>query len=137
MVVCVVSELGKVRPVCFARSLLFTAADSLEAGDITKAGCQLREAVSRYLIAMCEAHNCTPQKKQLRTPAVMNRALLKAGGVDRGIYDWLREIIGYGNRAAHCRPVRSELIETSISIMCIVLDESPEINLPERTGGVV
>lgn len=137
MVACIVQELGKVRPVCFSRSLLFSASDSLEAGDVIKAGCQLREACTRYLVSMCEYHGCTPQKKQHRTPVIMNRALLKAGGIDRGIYRWIREIIDYGNRCAHCRPVRSELIETSIQIMCFVLDNSPEVNLPERTGGVI
>lgn len=134
MVVCVVQELGKVRPVCFARSMLFAASDSLEAGDIVKAGCQLREAASRYLVAMCEYHSCTPKKKQHRTPVIMNRALLKAGGIDRGIYRWIREIIEYGTLCAHCRPVRSEFIENSIEIMCFILDNSPEINLPERQG---
>ena len=76
MVLCAVEQIGRTKPVCFARSLLFAASNSLEAGDITKAGVQLRESVNRYLVALCEAHDCTPRKKNLRTPAMMNRALL-------------------------------------------------------------
>ena len=137
MVVCVTQALGKVRPTCFARSLLFAASDSLEAGNVTKAGVQLREAATRYLTAMCEAHNCTPKKKRLRTPALMARNLRVVGGVDQGVYRWLCEIIVYATRCAHCRPVRVSLIETGISIMCMILDESPEINSPERIGGAI
>ena len=137
MVVCAVQELGKVRPVCFARSMLSAASDSLEAGDAFKAGYQLREAVSRYLTAMCEAHNCKPRKKHPRTSGEMARALFKGGGIDRGIYDWLREIIDCADLCARWRISRSRLIKTSISLMHFMLDNSPEINLPERAGGAI
>ena len=137
MVTTIVSELGKVRPVCFARSQLLMAANSLEAGNIIKADRQLWVAVCRYLESMCEAHNCTPKRKRLRTPAVMARALFKAGGIDRAIYDWLRELIDYAGWCASGRIVRVSIIETSISWMHVMLDSSPEINLPERQGGAV
>ena len=137
MVMAVVSELGKVRPVCFARSMLLKAADSMDRGETTTAGCQLREAVSRYLFAMCEAHDCLPRKKEHRTPARMARAVYKAGALQGGGYQWLTEIIDAGNRCAHCRPVRVSLLRTCISLMHTVLDYSPEILSPERQGGAV
>lgn len=46
MVTGLVSDLVKVRPVFFARTMLFAPTDSLEAGDIIKAGMQLRKTAN-------------------------------------------------------------------------------------------
>lgn len=135
MVTAIVSELGKVRPTCFARTMLFAATRSLEFGDIVKAGCQLREAVNRYLLAMCEAHDCMPRKKLHRTPARLARKLYRKGACEFGDYTWLREMIDCGNRCARCKPVRGSLVETGIMLMHLILDHCPEILLPERQGG--
>ena len=127
MVALLVDSLGKVRPTCFARAMLFAAADSAEAGDIVKAGIELREAANRFLAALCEAHGCVPEKKYDRCPGGMLVVLLKRKHIDRHTYRWLREIVEVGNKCAHCRKVDASLVKTGIGMLHLILDDAPEI----------
>lgn len=137
MVMALVSDLGKVRPVCMSRFYLSRALDALELGNTTEAGVLLREGIARYLLALCQYHGCLPRKKRDRTPALMARSLWKAGQLTDCGYQWTRESIGYCNALAHCRRVKPSLIECCISLMWDLMDESPEIVFPTREGGAV
>jgi hypothetical protein len=126
MVALLVDSLGKVRPRCFARSLLFQAADSVDRGNALKAALELREAANRYLVALCQAHNCWPKGKQC-TPAKMNSALRRKLGSNHGGHRWLADIIVLGNAAAHCKPFSVDQLKTGVGLMHIMLDRSPEL----------
>lgn len=137
MVMAIVSELGKVRPVCLSRFYLNRAIEALEAGNTIQAGCLLREAIHRYLDALCQYHKIEIRKRRDRTPSIMLRALWKAKQFDEGGYSWVRESIEVGNKLAHCKPVKASLVESCISLMHCLMDYSPEIIFPTREGGAV
>jgi len=126
MVCCLVQELGKVRPRCFSRSMLFAATDSLEAGDVVQAALQLREAVNRFVTALCQYHDCTPRGK-LCTPMMMNHALRNVEGYGKTGFRWTRDCIVLGNKAAHCRKVTQSQVEDAICMMHFMLDSCPEL----------
>ncbi len=132
MVTAIVSKIGEIRPVCFARSCLYRAANALERGDTIAAGCLLYEATRRYLLAMCEAHDVKPGRSIKRVV----RQLVTAKQLTDDGASWLRDCLDYGERCQHCRRVKPELIEASISLLHLLLDCSPELELPTRGGGV-
>jgi hypothetical protein len=137
MVMALVSDLGKVRPVCMSRFYLNRALDALEQDRLTEAGVLLREGIARYLHALSEYHGCLPKKRRDRTPSLMARMLWKEKQLTDCGYQWTREAIEYCNRLAHCRPVKPSLLGCCISLMHGLMDESNEIIFPTREGGVV
>jgi hypothetical protein len=135
MVMAVVTDLGKVRPVCLSRFYLNRALTALEQDRLTEAGVLLREGIARYLVALCQYHDCLPKKKRDRIPGLMARSLWKKKQLTDGGYQWVRESIEYCNRLAHCRPVKASLIECSISLIWDLMDSSPELVFPSRENG--
>jgi hypothetical protein len=134
MVMALVTDLGKVRPVCMSRFYLNRALDALEQDNVTQAGILLREGIARYLAALCTYHGCLPKKKRERTPSIMLRTLWKKKQFTDCGYQWCREAIEYCNRLAHCRAVKPSLIEACISLMWDLMDSSPELIFPIREG---
>lgn len=137
MVMAIVTDLGKVRPVCLSKFYLARALDALESDRLTESGVLLREAIARYVTALSEYHGCLPKKKRDRIPGLMARTLWKQKSLSDCGYQWLRESIEYCNRLAHCRPVKASLLECSISLIWDLLDSSPELVFPVREGGAV
>jgi len=118
---------------CNARLLLFQAHSSLESGDVIAAGCKLREAVRLYLLAECTYWDCLPAKpKQHPSAALLLNAMRKAKP-EYG-WDWLQEILDYGNQLAHCQFVRRGVIEASLSIMHLYLDSATYLVQPIAAG---
>jgi hypothetical protein len=136
MVMALVTDLGKVRPVCLSRLYLNRSYDALERGDLIAAGCLLREAIHRYLDALCQYHKVQIPKKHDRTCSVMAKALWKAKHFESCGYQWVRESIQYGNKLAHCKPVRPSLVSCCIDLLHTLMDNSPEIIFATRGGGV-
>lgn len=137
MVCSLVTDLGKVRPVCLSKFYLARSLEALEAGNVTEAGILLREGIARYLEALCQYHKCLPKRKRDRTPSLMARELWKQKQLTDCGYQWVRESIGYCNRLAHCRRVRASLVECSISLIWDLLESSNELVFPMREGGAV
>lgn len=135
MVTALVSDLGKVRPVCMSRFYLNRALDALENGNKFEAGVLLREGIARYLEALCQYYDCQPKRPRDRTPSTLARSLWKNGHLPDGAYQWIREAIDYGNRLAHAKPVKASLIECSITLVHWLMDRSPELIFPTREGG--
>ncbi len=132
MVTIAVKTLGQRRPTCYARPALREAADAHERKDIIAAGCWLHEAVRRYLLAMCEAHNIKPAKS---LELVVHQLLDAKQLTDDGL-QWLKDSIMYGENCRNCRYTMPALVEVSISLLHLLLDNSPELELPTR-GGVL
>ena len=132
MVATAVKKLGHVRPVCYSRTRLYIAATTLERGNVIAAGCLLLEATRCYAMAMCEAHEIKPARSLKRAV----RQLLKAKQLTDDGAEWLRECIKYGECCQRCRRVSPAEIEVSISLLHLLLDHSPELELPTR-GGMV
>ncbi len=137
MVALAVKEFGKIRPVCFASTMLHTAMDASNRHDLVSAGTRLREATNRYLVAMCEYYDCTPKKRRDIMLARMSKNLLKAGGIDQGIFDWMKDIIEVGHMSAHCKRVSHERLDTAISLLQLIINNTPEMDFPTRSGGVL
>jgi hypothetical protein len=137
MVMALVTDLGKVRPVCLSRLYLNRSHDALERGDTLAAGCLLREAVIRYLTALCEYHDCTPVRKCDRKAMAMLRALRRKDQFTTDGFEWVKEAIAIGGRLTHCKPVRPSLVELSMSLLSSLMDCSSEIIFPNRNGGVL
>lgn len=140
MVAICVRTLGQ-RPVeCNARAMLFRAHRSLERRDFIAAGCELREAVRRWLHAECEYHQCMPKPRKGPStnlaPRAMANALKKAGPLQTGCHGWVVEIINVGNRAAHLAFVSPREIVAAIELTHALLDGSPYLVQP-KTGGRV
>lgn len=135
MVMLAVRELGHKPVACNARMLLFRAHAALEANRLIEAGCHLREAVRSFLTAECEYWGVElPKKRCKRSPGVMAHALMKAGQLEKFGFDWLEEIVGYGNTLAHCGFVSPSIIEASLNIMHMFLDGSPYLQMPKAGG---
>jgi hypothetical protein len=136
MVMALVTDLGKVRPVCMSRFYLNRALDALEQDNVTQAGLLLREGIARYLEALCTYHGCLPK---YRNPRVMARLLWQQKQLADYGYQWTCESLGYCNclTGPGRRPVKPSLIECCISIMHRLMDESSEIIFPTRKGGAV
>jgi hypothetical protein len=137
MVTALVSGLGKSRPVCFSRFYLNRSLDAIKRGDTIAAGCLLREAIDRWLKALCDYHKVYLGKNQLPSPKVLLRALSKAKQIDGGAYRWCSDAIDIGNKLAHCRPVRPHMVTTCIELMHYLMDLTPELIFPIREGGVL
>jgi hypothetical protein len=135
MVMAIVTDLGKVRPVCLSKFYLARSLNALESDRLTEAGVLLREGIARYLFALCKYHGCLPKKKRDITPSILARALWKQKQLTETGYMWIRESIGYCNKLAHCRPVRASLIECCISLIWDMLESSPELVFPSRGNG--
>lgn len=133
MVAPIHAKLGMVRPLCLARPMLFSAQESLEAGYIAEAGVKLLEAVRRYVTAMCQAHEITPAKSLRR---VVRQLTLANQLTDCGA-DWLLEAIDRGDQCLRCERVQLCLLKYSITCLHLLLDHSPELDQPNREGGVV
>jgi hypothetical protein len=134
MVALAVRTFGQ-RPVtCHARPMLFRSYADLEAGRIIEAGCRLREAVRLYLVAECEYFNCLPSKKQQKSIPRLLNAILKCDDVPNFETEWLEEMISYGNALAHCKFVAPKYIETSLSIMHMILDDARHLQQPAAAG---
>ena len=130
MVATCVPELGQRRPVCYSRTRLYIAATTLDRGNVIAAGCLLHEATRCYVLAMCEAHKIKPARSLKRAV----RQLLKAKQLSDDGAMWLRDCIKYGERCQRCRRVSPAEIEVSISLLHLMLDGSPELELPTRGG---
>lgn len=138
MVCLAIRTFRKTRPVCYAKPLIRLAYVAIENGNMYEAGCLLREAMSRFLHALCECYDCLPEKKKRRTPACMAKALLKTGGMDESGYEWAMEVINFGNRLAHCKYVKESLVDTALGMLGLMIKYSLEIDCPEwRRGGAV
>lgn len=135
MVMALVDDLGKVRPVCLSRLYLFRSYEAIERGNTIEAGVLMREAIHRYLAALCEYHRVEIPRKRDRTPSVMLRALWKAKQFDDCGYQWCRESIEIGNKLAHCKPVRASLVSSCIGLLHALMDITPEIVFATREGG--
>jgi len=133
MVMLAVQSLGQTRPLCFARTTLFAAQRSLDAGNVTTAGVKLLKASRLYLDAMCIAHDIKPAKSSRR----VIRQLLKAGGINKGMDEWLAEIVKTGTHCANCEPIQLNVVEGCISFLHFILDNSPEVDFPTRDGGAL
>ena len=133
MVMCSVQELGRVRPVCFARTLLYSAQDAIDRGEAHSAGIMLLRATRYYLEAMCIAHDVKPAKSLLR----VIRQLRKAHGINEGIDDWLQEITKVGLKCVRCERVQPVSVENCIAFLHFILNNSPEVEFPTREGGAV
>jgi hypothetical protein len=137
MVTALVTELGKVRPICFARFYLNRAASELERGDRISAGCLMREAIQRYLTALCDHHCCLPGRDIDRTPAKLLRTLQKQNKLPECAYIWIKESIEVGNKLAHCHLIRTALVRTCIELLHFIIDHTTELVFPTREGGAV
>jgi hypothetical protein len=123
------------RPVkCSARMTLFASHYSLERGDLIAAGCKLREAMRQFLHAECEFWGCLPTRNFELMPMGLAKALRKAGQMDPGDFQWVSEIIGIGNRAAHVEFVQRQEIETALKFAHLFLDGSPYLVQPACGG---
>lgn len=132
MVATTLKTLGQQRPVCYARPALREAADAHERKDLVAAGCWLHEATRRYLLAMCESHGLEPAGSL----DMIVHQLLDAKHITDDGWLWLKDAIMYGENCRDCRYVMPALIEVSISLVHILLDNSPELELPKRGGRV-
>ena len=128
MVALAVPTFGATIPLSLHRTMLHAAHDAFDSGDYVRCGCQLREAIDRYVTALCKLHGVKfSERKQLekRPPAVKLGRLIKAGIVDPGVGGWLGEVIDTCNQLAHCQPVRRGSISLAIEITYSILDETP------------
>jgi hypothetical protein len=137
MVTALVDRLGQTIPICFARQILDQANAAFQRGDLTTAGCKLREAARRLLEAQCKYHDCLPRKRDCRSPRFLLSALRKAGHCPDGAFRWLSDIIDVGNKAAHCQYVRPSLVECSITILYSLLDSATGYRDFKREGGAL
>lgn len=135
MVMPLVRSIDHPRPTCFARTWLYRASDSLESGELIRAGCELREAVRLLLEALCEAHSCKPKSKGRITPRAMLAAVQKAGHCSDFGAEIVNEALDYGNKLAHCKPVPPRWVEGSLEFLHLLLDGCDELNLPEFAKG--
>ncbi len=126
-------DLFKFRPVCLSRLYLYRAHSALERGDTIAAGCLLREAVTRYLTALCQYGDCLPRKRD-RTPANMLRVLREAHQLGDDDCEAIRMVIDVGNKLAHCKAVRPSRVEYYIHYLNELCDATPELVYPTREG---
>ena len=136
MVAICVGTLGHQPVECNARPMFFRAGQSLERRDLIAAGCELREAVRRWLHAECEYHECMPKPRKGPSTTLAPRALAKAlkkKGLTGSAFDLVMEIIEIGNKAAHLAFVTPREISTAIAVSRLLLDGSPY--LVESTAG--
>jgi hypothetical protein len=108
-----------------SRMYLHRAHEALNRGDLIAAGCLLREAAHRQLVAMCHWYGCTPKKARRRRPMDLARALRDAKACGDGGFEWLREIITAGNTAAHCGRVDRGTLRAAISLLHYFIDADP------------
>jgi hypothetical protein len=137
MVMALVSELGMARPVCLTRIYLHRAANLLQAGDLIAAGCLMREAIKRYLTALCEYHNCDMGRKRERTPTKLLGLLWSAKKICPTAHLWMKDAIEVGNKSAHCQSIRKATLRTCIELMHSIVDHTPEIVFPTREGSAL
>ena len=130
MVKLTVKTLGQRRPTCYARPALREAADAHDRKDIIAAGCWLYEATRRYLLGMCEAHKIEPVSD---LDLVVGK-LLAAKQLTGDGSQWLHDAIMRGENCQRCRYTMPALIEGSIGFLHLLLDHSPELELPTRGG---
>ena len=109
-----------------SRSFLFKAHEALEAGHVCEAGVLLREAVRRQLLAECAWKGCLPvDENKHRSPMALLHTLRSAGHVSKIGFRWTKDIIGIGNKCAHCIPVSTNLIRDSIAVWHESIDNDP------------
>ena len=128
MVALAVPNFGATIPLSLHRQMLTLAHDAFDAGDYVRCGCQLREAINRYLTALCKLHDVKFSKvKQLekRPPAVKLARLVKSGAVCECHAEWMSDVIDACNRLAHCEKVNMFTISYSLELAYELLDESP------------
>ncbi len=125
-----VPSLGQRRPTCYALPALREAADAHDRKDIIAAGCWLYEATRRYLLSMCEAHKIEP----VSDLDLIVGQLVEAKELTKDGAQWLHDCIMYGEKCQRCRYTMPALIEVSIGLLHLLLDHSPELELPTRGG---
>ena len=132
MVAAIVTRLGERKPVCYALPALREAADAHERKEIVTAGCWLYEATRRYLMSMCEAHKIEP----VSDLDLVVGQLLAAKQLTGDGSQWLHDAIMFGENCQRCRYTMPALIEVSISLLHLMLENSPELELPTRGGQI-
>jgi hypothetical protein len=90
---------------CLARPMLFGALETYDLGDYIAAGCKLREAVKRFLIAACDWYDVKLHKSKFPRPADYARALHKAKQLDDWGLEYVFEMINIGHKLAHYQAV--------------------------------
>ncbi|MBA4106063.1 MAG: hypothetical protein C0485_09915 [Pirellula sp.] len=118
---------------CNARPLVFSAQASLDRGDAIAAGCKLKEAIRRWLVAECEYFGCAPRLRRPPSPKALARALKKAGHCTPIAFEWVCELIETCNKAARLVMVKPSTIASALETMHAFLDDSPY--LVEATKG--
>jgi hypothetical protein len=137
MVTLAVDSLQQYLRPCFARPKLFEAQDALDRGDMIAAGCLLREAARRFLVAQCEYHGLKTSKREQQSPRVLLKTLDKAGHCKGCCFEWMQDIIDTGNKLAHCQPVKESLVSCCIDLLHNLLDYSTGHVELRREGGAV
>jgi hypothetical protein len=126
MVALAVPRLGYVPKPNLARAFLHRALLAQEAGNLLEAGVLLREAVHRQLYAAASWYGCLPKsQRKRRSPIALLHALKNAGCEGYVGFEWTKEIITLGNRAAHCRRVDAGELRMAIAAWHRAIDDSP------------
>lgn len=129
MVALAVPKLGTTIPLSLHRPMLDRAHEAFDSGDYVRCGCQLREAINRFLTAYCKLYDVRFSKvKSLdkRPPAVKLARLIKAGHIGECCGGWLHEVIDTCNKLAHCQPVKRGEIAGAIEIAYALLIDSDD-----------
>jgi hypothetical protein len=133
MVAVNVDELGRPRPVCYARPLLLRARCAADQYQAIEAACFLREALVRYLEAACvvAADNERPQG---RRPGRLIEFLAHRNAIPDMHAQWLREAARACHRALRCRNVDPTTLRGAAEYLLLTCAMEHRIEFPWREG---
>ena len=105
--------------------MLFGALESYDRGDYIVAGCKLREAVKRFLIAACDWYDVKLHKSKFPVPLTMLAPFTRPKQLDDWGLEYVFEMINIGHKLAHCQAVDVRELRSGIAILFSLMDSEP------------